>query len=155
MIEFKGYLIGNALKYYCNIMVKYMQKLILFSLIPALVLLMVAFYLIFKVNVLYPEIIISEIILVIIAIMIPKLLMKIKKNTFIRIYIEYDAIVCESGSSTESRFIENIKEVIDYSEYYVLIFSNYRIPFICQKDLLTQGSLEEFENLFAGKIKKM
>lgn len=53
--------------------------------------------------------------------------------------------------------IEQIKEVKEYSEYYFIIFKGLNIPphFICQKDLLTQGSLEEFENLFAEKIKKM
>ena len=34
------------------------------------------------------------------------------------------------------------------------IFGKISDKFICQKDLLTKGSLEEFERIFEGKIKR-
>lgn len=45
--------------------------------------------------------------------------------------------------------IENVESVVDYGSYYVI--KNPRYIF-CQKDLLTQGTLEDFEKLFADKI---
>ena len=55
------------------------------------------------------------------------------------------------------RMLNSVKEILDYGEWYYFIF-NYedRDPyFVCQKDLLTQGTLEEFEALFEGKIVDM
>ena len=42
----------------------------------------------------------------------------------------------------------------DFGEYYVLIFrdSGNFSQIICQKDLLTNGTIEQFEELFDGKI---
>lgn len=45
--------------------------------------------------------------------------------------------------------IENVESVVDYGSYYVI--KNPRYIF-CQKDLLTQGTLEDFEKLFADKL---
>jgi hypothetical protein len=50
--------------------------------------------------------------------------------------------------------MEGIKGVRDFGEYYVLIFrglGNFS-QIICQKDLLTNGTIEQFEELFDGKI---
>ncbi len=45
----------------------------------------------------------------------------------------------------------------DFGEYYVLIFrdSGNFSQIICQKDLLTNGTIEQFEELFDGKIVRM
>ena len=53
--------------------------------------------------------------------------------------------------------MEGIKEVRDFGEYYVLIFrdSGNFSQIICQKDLLTKGTIEQFEELFDGKIMRM
>ena len=42
----------------------------------------------------------------------------------------------------------------DFGEYYVLIFrdSGNFSQIICEKDLLTNGTIEQFEELFDGKI---
>lgn len=50
--------------------------------------------------------------------------------------------------------MEGIKGVRDFGEYYVLIFrdSGNFSQIICQKDLLTNGTIEQFEELFDGKI---
>lgn len=155
MIEFNGYLTGTSQKCFCNQFIKLLQKFIIFTFIPALVILSIVFYLLFDIVIVYPEVIISEIILVALAVMLPKVLIKKEKIIPKRVYIDNDVIVSESNSSAESRFIETVKEVRDYGEYYELIFVGYSIPFICQKNLLTQGSIDEFEALFAEKIKRM
>ena len=52
--------------------------------------------------------------------------------------------------------INKIKKVVDYGAYYYLFVFRWEAShgIICQKDLLVEGSLEEFEKIFAGKIKK-
>lgn len=56
----------------------------------------------------------------------------------------------------QSYKMSKIKKVIDYGEFYYLYL--YRIDpskgIVCQKNLLTNGTIEEFEKLFEGKIKR-
>ena len=48
----------------------------------------------------------------------------------------------------------NIKKIKDYGDSYSITFQfPYKYPFcICQKDLLRQGTLTEFEKMFQNKI---
>ncbi len=52
--------------------------------------------------------------------------------------------------------IKKIKKVVDFGEYYYLYVCRWDASngIICQKDLLIEGSLEEFEKLFEGKIQR-
>ena len=70
------------------------------------------------------------------------------------IRVEDECIICMADKYTEQRFIDDVKKVYDYGEYYDLIFSFGKVSekFICQKELLSKGSIEEFESLFEGKI---
>ena len=63
------------------------------------------------------------------------------------IYLETDKI-------NKSRKISEIKKIIEGDNFYYLIFyfPHKCASYLCQKDLLVQGSLEEFEKLFEGKI---
>ena len=51
--------------------------------------------------------------------------------------------------------IDTVESVIDYGEWYHLIFkSPNRIKyFVCQRNLIIKGSLDEFEALFKDKIR--
>ena len=53
-----------------------------------------------------------------------------------------------------SRSIDDVKKVIDMGEFYDIIFyfPNQWANCICQKDLLVEGTIEEFEKLFEGLI---
>ena len=55
-----------------------------------------------------------------------------------------------------STLVNSVTRVLDYGEWYYLLFEfdSRDIYFVCQKSLLTKGSLEEFEALFEGKIEK-
>ena len=57
------------------------------------------------------------------------------------------------GKNTE-RFcmIEDVKRVDDYGDWYHMIIPKQDMYFIFQKDLITQGTIEEFEKIFEGKI---
>ena len=48
--------------------------------------------------------------------------------------------------------VGKIRKVSDMGEYYLLHYALID-SFICEKSLLTSGTLEEFESLFEGKIK--
>ena len=53
--------------------------------------------------------------------------------------------------------IQDIKKVLDFGDFYAIIFYGRNIDrrFICQKDFIVQGTIEEFEQLFEGKIVRL
>ena len=57
----------------------------------------------------------------------------------------------------EYKAICDVEAVVDHCEFYELRFSFGKTneKFICQKDLLVSGSLEDFEALFNEKIQKV
>ena len=48
--------------------------------------------------------------------------------------------------------IKKIKKVLDDKDCYYVIYGDMNNSIVCQKNLLTEGSIEEFEALFQGKI---
>ena len=75
-----------------------------------------------------------------------------------KIYITDDGIIvsqCEKTRREDS--IDGVKNVKDYGEWYEINFSGikHKGVFVCQKDLLTKGSIEEFEKLFEGRIERV
>lgn len=73
-----------------------------------------------------------------------------------KIIAEDDYLVCLADKCTESKAIADVKMVRAFDEFYEIVFpfGNYSEKFICQKDLLVKGTLEEFEALFEGKIER-
>ena len=71
-----------------------------------------------------------------------------------KIVINGDMITCTANSYVESKFIDDVKEVRVHEEFYELVFPWGKISnkFMCQKSLLTKGSLAEFEELFKDKL---
>ena len=85
---------------------------------------------------------------------IPQSKKNIQKITPKRIYIKDESITCEADSFVERRYIEDAKKLCDHGDFYEICFpiGRYSEKFICQKDLLSKGTLEEFEFLFKDKI---
>ena len=50
--------------------------------------------------------------------------------------------------------LTKIKRVIDAGEFYYIVFSDINNSYICQKDLLINGTIAEFEYYFKDKLKK-
>ena len=50
--------------------------------------------------------------------------------------------------------ISDVKKVVDHGEFYELsfVFGKVSDKFICQKSLLTKGTLEEFKAMFGDKV---
>lgn len=158
MIEFKGYLTGNSQKYFCNQIVKFQRIFILFTCIPGLFIIYLFGYLFWGVNI-ELKIILVFLIMIAIVYMLPRIQTKKEKEKITprRVYLENDIIICQSNALVESRTVQDIKEVRDYGDFYYLVFpfGKYSYRFVCQKDLLTQGTIADFESLFTGKIKRM
>ncbi len=156
MIEFNGYLTGKSQKFFCKQIVKLQQKFMAVAFIVGLLILYMAFYFLFNIIV-EPIAVILTIILSALALLLPNIQTKKEKEKITpqKVYIENDMIVSKSNAMVDTRFMKDVKEVRDYGEFYYFVFKAYSYRFVCQKDLLTQGSIEEFESLFAGKIKKM
>ena len=72
------------------------------------------------------------------------------------IYIEDEYITALGDGFEEIRCINDAKCVIDHGGFYELVFPFGKVSdkFICQKSLLVQGSLEEFEALFKDKLRR-
>ena len=76
-----------------------------------------------------------------------------KKASF-SIKLDNDKIVYESESGFGKREMNysNLKKIVDQGSYYLLISKEHNIRLICEKDLLVQGSIEEFDNYFSNII---
>ena len=80
---------------------------------------------------------------------------KLRKSTLPKkIYMDNTSIVCVADSYIESKLIRDVTKVIDYGYFYQVCFrlGKWSDKFICQKSLITKGSLREFESLFKGKL---
>lgn len=159
MIEFKGYLTGISQKYFCNQIVKLQRIFIIFTCIPAFFLIYLFAYLYWGGDIVEPKSIIVALVLFAIVYMLPRIQTKKEKEKITprRVYIENDIIICQSNALVESRSIQDVKEVRDYGGFYYLVFpfGKYSYRFVCQKDLLTSGTIADFEAMFVGKIKRM
>lgn len=53
-----------------------------------------------------------------------------------------------------TKSIDSVKRVLDVGEWYYIFFKtgDTTHSWVCQKDLLTKGTIEDFEKMFDGKI---
>lgn len=139
MIEFKGKITGESLRFIAN----KNKKLFSFALIISglMVCLLYRSYQLF--------IPVCFIIFVL-------LLCPVKAYAFLaphRVYIDLNdrMIVSEIRGYPETfRMIDDIVEVKDHGEFYTFKFTSLRnqLNFIAQKNLITQGTIDEFEEIF-------
>ena len=156
MIEFDGYLTGEAEKGF----VRKTRKIGIIGcgIVIPLVLPMIFFFS----NVLLKDpaflyAMLGALAFVVIILLIPKGKKEHISMLPKRIYTDGEYIVCVADRYTDSKFIRDVKKVIDHGEYYELCFPFGKVSekFICQKSLLAKGTLQDFEALFEGKITKM
>ena len=152
MIEFNGYLTGNAENYFHKRSRILGQKIVLYGLLlfaPGIV--SFAFWL---KDLSFIAVFLSMLVCVMLFTFIPKEKKEKHRLTPKKIIVEEDYVLCVSDKYTETRSINDVKKVIDHGEYYELCFSFGKLSdkFICQKNLITKGTIQEFETLFSGKI---
>ena len=71
-----------------------------------------------------------------------------------KIVIEQNEIYIEMNRGCVENSFEDIKEIIDWNSFYEIKFyfpNQFGLCF-CQKDLIVEGTIEEFEELFKDKI---
>ncbi|MBQ7829018.1 MAG: hypothetical protein IJ345_01965 [Clostridia bacterium] len=77
--------------------------------------------------------------------------------TKISICLEEGYIEATCQRFTLDRDLSDIKEVVDHGDWFSFKFSGRGAPahrFICQKDLIVEGAIDEFVGAFAEKITK-
>lgn len=156
MIEFKGELTGNcrkfAIKGYILFKVLVASSTIIVCALPAALFAHIFSEVAFLIW--------SPFLLIFLASILPPTKAEMKKRIANRVFIDLDerTIVCNYARTDNEIFkmIDDVVSVIDHGEWYSLSFST--IPLLqylnLQKDLLTEGTLEEFEALFEGKIER-
>ena len=154
MIEFNGYIDGLAERFYKNnsrkIVTKtFMGALILFA--PIVIFCAIKMQL-WALLIFYGAILLITPLIC----FIPPGKKYLKSMTPKRIFTEDEYIVCQGDKFEEYNLIEDSTKVIDYGSFYHILFRFGKASdaFICQKELLTKGTLEEFEALFEGKIER-
>lgn len=152
MIEFTGKLSGTAKKRFLKRVVDHGQKYLLIGelfVLPIIVLIAVMMqnWILIGAYFVYS-------ILILLLTRIPKSKKEVDAIIPRRVYIEDGSIICVAEKYVECRSIADVKRIRDFGEFYELIFPVGKISekFICQKNLITKGTLEEFENLFRDKI---
>ena len=155
MIEFNGYLTGSAEKYFFEKSTYLGRMYLMFGIIAMLP---VAIFLAIQIDFLFVGgMYCLAAITYLVLSFIPKSKKKKLSVTPKRICIDKDSMTCHADKYVESKFVKDVKQVLEFEEFYEIQFpfGNISDKFICQKDLLVKGSLAEFEELFEGKIRKM
>lgn len=152
MIEFNGYISEKAEKHFRKKGIILGQNIMLFGvaiILPIIILLTME-----TKNWLILFLYCSLFIIIPILVRIPKGKKEQLSITPKRIFIDGDYIICVADKYTESRLISDAKQVNDFGDFYEILFPFGKISekFICQKNLLTKGTLGQFEALFEGKI---
>ena len=152
MIEFKGKISGKTEKYFWRVSSLFVLRLVyavLSIFVPVVVLLSV------KMKSFVPVILYLVLFIVVgLTAFIPKSAKEKEKLLPRRVYIDGEYIFSESNIAHLSQSLPDVKRVYDFGEFYFFVFPFGRISndFICQKDLLSCGTLEEFEALIEDKL---
>lgn len=81
----------------------------------------------------------------------------LKGDVLKKVIISEEAITAVWDKDRQSTPLTKVKEIRDYGEYYEVVTPHLfgSIIYVCQKDLLTQGTIADFEAKFTGKIKSI
>lgn len=71
-----------------------------------------------------------------------------------KVVIDNDGTIkADWEKSSITKTIDNIRRINDYGEYYYISFKFPReMDVFCPKDMITQGTIEDFERIFKDKI---
>ena len=156
MIKFEGNISGKTLEDYFKAQKKNEIRDVLFVSIFFIIVSIIT-YKIFNM----PEVLFiglaSTLIFVVVASFIP--LSKKQKNNYkellpCKLEIDSDSqkITIQNEVDVELILFDKITNITDFGDYYLLVSADPTTR--CQKSLLVEGTIEEFERLFEGKIVK-
>ncbi len=154
MVEFSGQLTEKAKNFFYKKTVNIaILEMLVGSSIGAIATI-IAWYLIFS-SFEFHGVLVGICVLVLLS-LLPCTMVFSKKIIPKKITVKGNSISSQTGFRTKTISIKDVKRVCDYGDYYYIVanFLNHSSLFVCQKDLLTKGTIEEFESLFEGKIIK-
>lgn len=153
MIEFNGYISENAEKYFFK---QEFLCVVLCYLIPNSVFLLLGVLLGIKSGFWFmAEIIASMYLIVPIACGFLFSIKKTRKKMITkRIIIKDDLITAITDTQSLTKNLSDVKQVKEFLDFYAISFrfGNLSNTFICQKNLLVNGTLDEFDELFIEKL---
>ena len=154
MIEFNGKLTGNAKKFFYKKTVCMAIFVMLIGSFIGMMTTIIAWYFYFSIFDFYY--ILAGICVVATLSLLPCAMFFSKKIITQKVTITEKLIYSKTGFRTKKILKSDVKKVYDYGEYYYIVanFLNHSSIFVCQKDLLSKGTLKDFEMLFSGKIKE-
>jgi hypothetical protein len=156
MIKFEGNISGKTLEDYFKAQKKNEIRDVLFVSI-LFIIASIVMYKIFNMHEVLFVGLASTLMFVAVASLMP-LSKKQKKNykELLPCKLEIDSdskkITIQNEVYTESILFNKITNITDFGDYYLLISTDHTTR--CQKSLLVEGTIEEFEKLFEGKIIK-
>lgn len=152
MIEFSGYLTGQAKSFFWKRSKITAIKIFCFPLLILLPLFVIVSSYLDMWTILYGYIAVC--LSIPLLFMIPNSKKQIASLTPNHIFTDNEYIVCQYEAGEVCNLISDASKIVDYGDFYYISFpfGHKTDAFVCQKSLITQGTLEEFEALFEGKI---
>ena len=151
MIEFNGDLYGEAKIFFLKQAIKKIRflYLVVFTYLAPIFLLFAYRLGVLRVFWVYPVLVLALCLFV-------RILLKTgNKDLLIKqVYVDGKYIYSVTRKQKYTFKIKSVKKIIDYGDFYFIAFSPF-LPIsdiVCQKDLLSKGSLDEFEKIFHEKI---
>lgn len=153
MIEFNGYISGETEKYLWK-----NSRLGVFKVLFATYLVIMPLFVILSFQLDNFYILLGYMILSLIFLVCILFVPNSKDRAFIpkKVFTDNKNIVVVTEKQEQFRLISDATVVKEYDEFYFIEFpfGQKSDLFVCQKSLLTKGTLEEFEALFPGKIER-
>lgn len=153
MLEFKGEISGSAKTFFVEKLIKKIQCF--FTMFACLC--MAPFFLLFayRVGTIWVMFTIYPLLIFGFCFFTKFFFKKHNKNNLIqKVYIDGGYITSISVDEKFKFKLSSVKKVVDYGEFYFVVFTKFSpIPdIVCQKSLLSIGTLEEFNELFKEKL---
>ena len=152
MFEFKGEITGQTQKYQIKRFLKFVSICYLISSPLVIVYFIWALpaYIEFVISIL----IVMPIVIFIVILILPNNLKSYFTPCPTRLFIDSNNILVEQNNYQLCRKLEEIYQIVVYDEWYVFKFKPRKddMLFVAEKNLIIQGTIEEFENFFKDKI---
>lgn len=143
MIRFEGYRSKETMRHVMYIGLKYFIPVGIIILLPCIFIIIFCNDILFKVTFSVPLALCG-----IMVMCIPPVSVKFEKKWS---YLQFEIDQEYYGGSYGTGETANINKVIDYGDCYKLV-RDLKTGCIIQKDLIVEGTIEEFEELFQDKI---
>ncbi len=156
MIEYNGYITGDAMNYYFKALRKSTSIVVLTSLaIVFPIILILGVFLRF--HIIIPLYLLLMIILPLMA-FVPQNEKDLKLDTPKHILFDKKTISFITDRSSKTYDYGDVKYVEEHEDFYVIVLRAkfiINIRLVCQKELISHGTIEQFEKLFESKIVKV